>query len=86
MTPERRQQLMHEAAKELRGRWGEVQPDALRALADDVRVGVIENGASSVGDILSEVTRSPHSEELFGRVAPFVENVSDKQRDVDLER
>ena len=77
---------MEAAAKELRGRWGEVQPDALRALADDLRVDVIENGASSVGDILSAVTRSPHGQGLFGQVAPSVENVSDKQRDVDLER
>jgi hypothetical protein len=62
MTPERRQQLMDQAAKEMRSRWGEVQPDALQALADELRTGIIENGALSVGDIFSEVTNGPHSQ------------------------
>ena len=83
---------MEDAAKELRSRWGEVQPDALQALADDVRVGVIENGAWSAGDIVSEVTRSAHSQGLFRPVeasqqmAASAENGADKQRDMDLER
>jgi hypothetical protein len=83
---------MDQAAKEMRSRWGEVQPDALQALADDLRTGVIENGALSVRDIVSEVTNGPHSQALFkpaeasGQMAISAQQMADKQRDIDLER
>lgn len=84
MTPERRQKLMDEAVKELRGRWGEVQPDALQAIADDLRTGVVENGALSVSDIVSQVTHGTDSGGLFGPLS--ADRGADKQRDMDLER
>src|SRR5688572_28521785 len=92
MTPERRQQLMDQAAKELRSQWGEVQPDAMQALDYDLRAGVIESGAPSANDIVSEVTHGPHSQSLFkpaqasGQIAPSAAQAADRPRDMDLER
>jgi hypothetical protein len=92
MTPERRQQLMEQAAAELRSRWGEVRPDALHALTDELRIGVVEKGSLSVKAIVTEVTHGAYSEGLFGvgqtadHSALPAEQASHTQRDMDLER
>ena len=69
MTPERRQALMHEASEALQKQWGDVQPDALQSVADELRIQVVEGGALSVSDIVSGIDDRHDSRSLFTSAA-----------------
>jgi hypothetical protein len=88
MTPERRQQLMREAADDLRSRWGDVEPSALQTLADDLRTQMVESGGISAKDIASALADPSLVQSLFpaGGVEKETASAADRQRDIDLER
>jgi hypothetical protein len=88
MTPERRQQLMREAADDLRSRWGEVQPDAMQALVDDLRTQMVEGGSLSAKDIASALADLSTIQSLFtsSGVERDTAAAVDRQREIELER
>lgn len=64
MTPEQRQALMREASEALQKQWGDVRPDALQGLADELRTRMIEGGSLSANDIASAMD-DLHNERSF---------------------
>jgi hypothetical protein len=88
MTPDRKQQLMQQAADELRRSWGEVQSEALQQLAEDLRALVREGELPSAASVMAALEANA-SDSLFAASQDGAQTVtasSHRAQQADLER
>jgi hypothetical protein len=86
MTPERKSELIRSAAAELKSQWGEVNPEALHALADDLRTAIVDGYGDSLAQAAAHIVRSS---DLFGAPSASAEGSlsrADRQQDMERDR